>query len=131
GEKRPTCRGHALQQEPAPLRTTRSAGRAASLDGSATRARSADGGTGLGLAICRKLARMMGDDVTVASELARGQCLRIPTSYSQKIHRRLGRRTNVPRIPPAQARRCSARVPGLRSLRWISLILMRLAPDRE
>src|ERR1044071_9896693 len=65
---------------------------------------------------------MMGDDVTVASEL---------TSYSQKIHRRLGRRMNVPRIPPAQARRCSARVPGLRSLWWISLILMRLAPDRE
>src|SRR5262249_21522413 len=32
GEKRQTCRGRALQQEPAPLRTTRSAGRAASLD---------------------------------------------------------------------------------------------------
>src|SRR5438128_5081782 len=45
GEKRQTCRGRALQQEPASLRTTRSAGRAASLDGSATRARSADGGT--------------------------------------------------------------------------------------
>jgi hypothetical protein len=29
---------------------------------------SADGGTGPGLAICRKLARMMGDDVTVASK---------------------------------------------------------------
>src|SRR5215470_8515316 len=40
GEKRQTCRGRALQQEPAPLRTTRSAGRAASLDGSPTRARS-------------------------------------------------------------------------------------------
>jgi Histidine kinase-, DNA gyrase B-, and HSP90-like ATPase len=65
GEKRQTCCGRALQQEPAPLRTTRSAGQAASLDGSAT---PADGGTGLGLAICRKLARMMGDDVTLASK---------------------------------------------------------------
>jgi PAS domain S-box-containing protein len=67
------------------------------VDGGATRAHQ---GTGLGLAVARRLARLLGGDVTLESELGRGSTFRVrlPRRAPQAVPR--GAAQAVPRAAP-------------------------------